>query len=360
MGLIAKSTWDNAASLPSRPGHGGRNRAPVFVLGCPRSGTTLLYHMLLSSEDFAIYRAESNVFNLLGPRFKGMRTIKDRQDLLQIWLRSKLFKVSGLDPHGISDKILSNCRNEGDFLRIVMEEVADKQGARRWADCTPDHLLYMREIKRLIPDALFVHIIRDGRDVALSYVQQNWSHPFPWDKNELLGVAGLYWEWVVRKGRELGNLLGGDYREVSFEELIGNPERTLDELGVFIEHDLNYEKIQRVAIGSVSKPNSSFVRETGENFNPVERWRAKINAREVANLEDLIGGYLQELGYPLASAARMHAVPAKLRALRLRLTYLNMFEAKQRMKASPLGRFVDLKNLEIEPTPPQVHKNSVA
>jgi hypothetical protein len=353
MGSVAKSTWGNTVSSPSQPGNRDRSRAPVFVLGCPRSGTTLLYHMLLSAEDFAIYRAESNVFNLLGPHFKGMRTIKDRQDLLQIWLRSKLFQVSGLDPEGISDKILSNCRNEGDFLRIVMEEVADKQGARRWADCTPDHLLYMREIKRLIPNALFVHIIRDGRDVALSYVQQNWSHPFPWDKSELLGVAGLYWEWVVGKGRELGKLLGGDYREVRFEDLIANPERTLAELGVFIEHDLNYEKIQRAAIGSVSKPNSSFAREAGENFNPVERWREKMNAEEVAGLEDLIGSSLQELGYPLSAAGGARTVPAKLRALRLRMTYLNMFEAKQRMKSSLLGRFVNLKNLEIEPASPQ-------
>ena len=46
-----------------------RNKAPVFVLGCGRSGTTLLYHMLLSAGDFAVYRAESNAINLLEPRF---------------------------------------------------------------------------------------------------------------------------------------------------------------------------------------------------------------------------------------------------------------------------------------------------
>ena len=51
-----------------------KNKAPVFVLGCPRSGTTVLYHMLLSAGGFAVYRAESNVFNLLVPRFRGMRS----------------------------------------------------------------------------------------------------------------------------------------------------------------------------------------------------------------------------------------------------------------------------------------------
>src|SRR5215467_9454277 len=46
-----------------------RNEAPVFVLGCGRSGTTLLYHMILSAGDFAVYRTESNAINLLEPRF---------------------------------------------------------------------------------------------------------------------------------------------------------------------------------------------------------------------------------------------------------------------------------------------------
>jgi hypothetical protein len=73
----------------------------------------------------------------------------------------------------------------------------------------------------------------------------------------------------------------------------------------------------------------------------------------VAGLEDLIGSSLQELGYPLSAAGGARTVPAKLRALRLRMTYLNMFEAKQRMKSSLLGRFVNLKNLEIEPASPQ-------
>ena len=63
---------------------------------------------------------------------------------MEIWLRSKLFRVSGLDAGEISAKIMAECRSGGDFLRIVMGEVARKQGVGRWADCTPEHLLYMR------------------------------------------------------------------------------------------------------------------------------------------------------------------------------------------------------------------------
>ena len=135
---------------------------------------------------------------------------------LRYWLKSKLFEVSGLHASAIHDKILHECQSAGDFLRIVMEESARVQGVERWADCTPDHLLYMREIKREIPDALFVHIIRDGRDVALSYAKQGWAYPFPWDRNQQVGVAGLYWEWIVSKGRTIGKELGHDRTMVSF------------------------------------------------------------------------------------------------------------------------------------------------
>jgi hypothetical protein len=302
--------------------------------------------MLLSAGDFAVYRAESNVFNLLVPRFRGMRTAADRQELLNLWLRSKLFRVSGLDAHEISAKIVAECRSGGDFLRIVMQEVARKQGTARWADCTPDHLLYMEEIKRQIPDALFIHIIRDGRDVALSYVKQGWSYPLPWDRDECLGVAGLYWEWVIRKGREQGKRLGAAYQEVRFEELITNPRETLSRLGLFIDHDLDYDRIKRAGIGSVSQPNSSFAGESEEIFNPVARWKTKMPPEQIAAFEELIGDFLLELGYSLFSEPKRKT---SLRATRLRTTYLALFEAKHRMKATPLGRFVGLGYIEVEP-----------
>lgn len=345
-----KSLADTAIPGGTESVEAKRNKAPVFVVGCPRSGTTILYHMLLSAGDFAVYRGESNVFNLLVPRFRGMRSAGDRRELLEMWLRSKLFRVSGLDANEISAKITAECHGGGDFLRIVMQEVARKQGVGRWADSTPEHLLYMEEIKRQIPDALFIHIIRDGRDVALSYIKQGWSHPLPWDRDEHLGIAGLYWEWALRKGREQGRRLGADYQEVRFEELIANPQETLSRLGRFIAHDLDYDRIQRAGIGSVSQPNSSFAGESGGKFNPVARWKTKMSPEQTASFEALVGDFLQELGYAPMSETGRRASP---RSARLRGSYLTMFEAKHWIRANtPLGRFVRLGSIEMEPKTP--------
>jgi len=343
------STQGNQIAEDHLPWMKQRSNAPVFVLGCPRSGTTVLYHMLLSSGGFAVYRAESNVFNLLVPRFGNLSSAANRQKLMEYWIRSKLFRASGLDAREINAKIMAECRTGGNFLRIVMEETARKQGASRWADCTPDHLLYIPEIKRELPDALIIHIIRDGRDVALSYVKQGWAYPLPWDRNAHLEVAGLYWKWIVRKGREYGRKLGADYREVRFEDLVTDPRRTLAELSGFVGQDLDYDRIQKMAIGSVGEPNSSFPEESDNSgFNPVGRWKEKLSWQQQAMFESLLGDLLRELGYSLSAAERKP--DNVLRMTRLKATYPRMFEAKLWLKKRNLisGCLINIDRMEIE------------
>ena len=315
-----------------------KNTAPVFVLGAPRSGTTLLYHMILSAGDFAVYRTESNVFNLLVPKFGNLHSRRQREKLMQVWLGSKLFERSGLKKREITQKILDSCQSGGDFLRIVMGEIAQSQGVRRWADCTPDHLLYIPQIKREIPDALVVHIIRDGRDVALSLAKQKWIRPFPWQREQDVPVAGLFWEWLVSKGRSFAPVLGSDYLEVRFEELVRNPRETLSTISRFIEHDLDYDRIQRVAIGSVREPNSSFANQSSSQpFDPVGRWKQSFSSEGLASFEGLVGPFLQELGYPLASPAA--EVSSRSSRPVMRAMYRAYFDSKLWLKSkTPLGR----------------------
>ena len=320
-----------------------RSKAPVFVLGSPRSGTTLLYHMLLSAGNFVVYRAESQVFNLLEPRFGDLSSKRNKQRLLRAWEASTLFTKTGLAADQIERDILVNCQNAGDFLRIVMESMAHAQGVERWADCTPEHLLSLARIKETIPNALVIHIIRDGRDVALSMEKQHWIRPFPWDRSKGLEVAALYWEWIVNRGRAAGKILGPDYCEVRYEDLVGDPHRILAQLGSFIEQDLDYERIQKVGIGSVSKPNSSFKGEqaSGE-FKPVARWKNSLTTDRLRNLEYVIGPTLRELGYQpeTESPSSHHALD------RMRSSYRRYFDAKHMLKTeTPLGRIFSSRDL---------------
>jgi len=323
-----------------------RSTAPVFVVGCPRSGTTYLYHVLLSAGNFAIYRAESEVFHLLEPRFGDLSVARNKKNLLAVWFKSRLFTATGLAVEPLEDKIMRECRNAGDFLRIVMEEMARQQGVKRWAECTPDHVLYLRRIKQTIPEALVIHIIRDGRDVALSMEKQGWPKQLPWDRMSRRMAGGVYWEWMTRKGRKDGAQLGSDYVEVRYEDLISNPRKVLLRLSSFVDQELDYDEIQKVAIGSVSRPNTSFKEEGGSGgFDPIARWKKFYSAEQTAIFEELVGETLQELGYTRSTEGD----EGRLGSSMLRAEYRAMFNAKFFLKTkTPLGHFLvtrDFSNL---------------
>src|SRR5580693_9426618 len=92
-------------------GPSARSKAPVFVIGCSRSGTTLLYHMLLSSGNFAIYRMESQIFTLLEPRFHPLSKARNKRRMLDVWYKTRLHERSGLDPSEIEPRIMAECQN---------------------------------------------------------------------------------------------------------------------------------------------------------------------------------------------------------------------------------------------------------
>jgi hypothetical protein len=313
-----------------------RSCAPVFVVGSARSGTTLLYDLLLSAGGFALYLGESNIFNLLAPRFGNLTIRENRESMLRVWLGSSLFRISGLKRSDVESRILDDCRSAGDFLRIVMDEVTRQQGARRWAGNAPEEILHLSQIKKTLPDALVIHVIRDGRDVSVSLSNKRYIRPFPWKSRETPEGAALYWEWIVRKGRAARTRLGKDYIEVRFEELVRDPRSVLASLSVFLEHDLDFDRILENPIGAVAKPNSSFSRSPQGEFNPIARWKQQLTREQLARVEELVGETLAELGYELATSGRKgHHL---LYRTWNRLLYRQFFELKLRSKKSRMLR----------------------
>lgn len=315
-------------------------KPPVFIVGCPRSGTSFLYHLLLSAGGFAEFHTQMNVFDVLEPIFGDLSLAKNRQAMMQEWLGSKAFAVSGLAAKEIEAKVMAECRSGSDFIRIVMDEIARKQGVDCWIDSTPTNIPHMLRISRDFPEARFIHIIRDARDVALSLDKREWSRPLPWDKKRSLLAAGLYWEWIVRKGRKLGTVLGPKYIEVRYEALVEQPQPTLERIGKFLGRELDYQQIQQASIGSVKNPLTSFKEDLKQgNFNPVGRWQKKFPGDQLVWFERLVGNYLEELGYSLA-----HPLDGAERSFRVRLIrwiYQCFYEFKQWAKINtPLSRWM--------------------
>jgi len=325
-----------------------RKRSPVFVMGCHGSGTNLLYDMLLSAGGFAVYRGYLPIHKTLIPRFGSPDKLSNRKKILETWLRSKGFRRSGLAAERLSTKVLQECRTGGDFIRIVMDEIAREQNVLRWAVYDPDTALNLPAIKAEIPQALFVQIVRDGRDIALSLRKMGGFRPFPWFRRSggLLGTA-LYWEWMVRKARSHGRRIPADYCEVSYENLVTEPRATLRGLGEFLDHDLDYDTIYATALGRLQQTNSSFVGDAeAAHRNPVNRWRERLSRNEVAMLEAVIGGSLKEYGYDLTTSEEERRTNLWTRWPRY--VYPKFLDTKLWLKVNtPLGKLTNLAALEL-------------
>jgi hypothetical protein len=295
------------------------------------------------------FRTQMNVYDVLEPIYGNLGVPRNKAKMMDDWLASKAFKVSGLDGEGIRCKVISTCQSAGDFLRIVMDAISCKQGVDRWIDSTPTNIPHLLRIKQDFPDARIIHIIRDGRDVALSLEQKEWSRPLPWDRHKGLLSAGLYWEWMVRKGRKLGTMLEPNCLEVRYEDLVNKTVETLESLAAFLAHDLDYQRIRHNSIGSLKNPSTSFKEELEKGqFKPVGRWKDRFPPDQLVIFEELVGNYLEELGYALSpsNAPLRHSRSAKA----MRQVYIAFYECKQWAKINtPLSRlFVDYSTVLID------------
>jgi hypothetical protein len=134
-------------------------------------------------------------------------------------------------------------------------------------------------------------------------------------------------------------MLGSNYMEVRYEELVSDPGKTLARVGEFIQHDLNYARILRASVGSVKNPLTSFKEDLNDGpFSPVGRWRNKCSPAQLAWFERLVGDYLRELGYPLSGIVQSnHSLSAK----KMRYVYGVFYELKQWAKVNtPLSRMM--------------------
>jgi len=241
------------------------------------------------------------IYDRLACAYGNFRTRRQRRRFLKMWLESENFMRTGLTADEISSRFEEECRSPADFQRLLMESMAEKQGATRWADSTPMNILFMREIKRAFPDAIFIHVVRDGRDVALSLSREKWIRPLFWSREDWITPAALFWEWVVEIGRRDGRALGKDYLEIHYEELVRDPQSCLDKVGSVIGHTFDYDRILTLGIGSVGRPNSAFRDTDGRQskFRPLQRWKSLFDDEGLVKVEKQIGKGLMMYGYEL-------------------------------------------------------------
>ena len=139
---------------------------PVIILGVGRSGTTLLRVMLDRSSELAI-PYETFFVPQLAHRH-GRRPKLD--DFLDDLGRLRTLYDWGISPDDVRPR-LHEGMTTSEALAAIFETYAERQGKPRWSDKTPLYMQQLPLLERLFPDAIWVHLVRDGRDAALSFLE---------------------------------------------------------------------------------------------------------------------------------------------------------------------------------------------
>jgi len=207
---------------------------PIFVIGCERSGTTLLMTMLGCHPRIAVPEV-----GWLWPRFypylysygdlnreENLRTLADE---MLFGLNYPLWGMK-LNPRTAVDEILADLR-ERSFAGIycaMHERFAREQGKPRWGQKTPHNLFFVGPIKEAFPQAQFIYITRDGRDVAAEYIESAFGLKHVY-------TCANYWKLCQNFVKPWREKLGpADWMDVKYEDLVREPEKTLRQICEFL------------------------------------------------------------------------------------------------------------------------------
>lgn len=179
-----------------------------------------------------------------------------------------------------------------DALVYSMEYYARQNGKARWAEKTPGHIYYLDLIRSVCPDARIVHMIRDQRFREGSRSQIEDAFLVFYDPFAIL----IAWLAAIKAGRTATSLYGSDYVEVRFEDLVGNPEKTLRRLCETL--DLNFDE-QILKVNPVNPAYSSDLGRSGFNATAVGRWRSQLSVAEQKLCGTIVHGPMSGLGYEM-------------------------------------------------------------
>lgn len=304
-----------------------------FIVGCPRSGTTLLQRMLDHHPMLAIANDTHFIPKVVDPDGGDVPLSPALVDRVLDYHR---FGRLGLNDAAVR-RAASHTRTYAEFVGALYAEFGARHGKPLAGEKTPDYVRYLPLLGRLFPRSSVVHIVRDGRDVALSALE--WARP---DKGpgryalwaeDPVAVCALWWRWQVMSGRTDSRGLGSGYQEVRYEDLVSRPRETVEILCRFLELPYAPDTLDYHVGRQRNEPGLSAKKAWLPPTPGLREWMTQMSERDAAVFEALAGDLLSSLGYERATGGPSPAV----RVLAQR--YQNWWEAElQRRRAKQLAK----------------------
>ena len=322
MSLLRTERKRSGSSTPGAP----------FIVGVGRSGTTLL-RMMLDSHSQLTIPPETHFIPQLVDLFELSEHVSPER-AVEIVTSERHWGDFAIS----SDELLERFRGvdpftPGDAIRTFFQLYAERQGKPYWGDKTPIYMKRMLLIEQVLPEARFIHLIRDGRDVALSRARRALRDPAPVSK------TAQRWQTRIQKARRQQRKLGF-YMEVRYEDLVVDTEPSLrgicDFLDLPFEPDmLNYhqragERLEEMDRDLPSegnrpvRPGEERMQAHAETKSPpnperISRWRTEMSQAEREQFEAVAGGMLAELGYEVGNGGGRSSLATRPAIARRRL-----------------------------------------
>lgn len=275
------------------------SKPPIFIVGYPRSGTTLLSAMLASHSNIDC-GPETHFFSKKMSTKATEYALKDPR-----WPKIAVsnigsIKLSGLPVHELFQLSLDNIENylqkcapsEQNMLESLTRQHAFREGKERWAEKTPNHILHLVKIRSLYPDAQVVRIIRDPRDSAASMVN------LPWTSNSLINNAYLILRWY-QNSRSFFERDPKTYT-LQYEDLVANPSTTMQALCKFLNED--FEDIMLDTSKSskkVAPKHESWKNSVGKSLDSSRcyAWKNELDTADILSISNICQPIISDFRY---------------------------------------------------------------
>jgi hypothetical protein len=303
--VINQNSLDRSAdSSPAPDGadndRTGSRNGPFFVVGAHRSGTTLLRFMLSSHPRLYLPPESEFIPAFFGGSPKRQLTRSESRRILGKIFRLRFAREWRGAPPDIDDLVPEGMTvTPVRLIDAVYTAYAQQHGAARWGDKTPTYTNHIDLLQRVFPEARFIHLIRDGRDVALSVLDT-------WGQRPHVDLVFAARSWIRRMAvaRSTGGQLEPEsYLELRYEDLVVDPEQQLRRICRFLNEEFHPKMLDFHLTAEESLKEGGFhdaVRNPLTSAR-VERWREEMTASDLRIFEAVAGQTLAELGYEVVS-----------------------------------------------------------
>lgn len=288
-------------------------RGLFFIVGTGRCGTTLLQSMLTSHPNLVI-PPETHFFAKFDParRFSDPLRLEDVSAYLAFCRDDRYWRELGVDEAALEDRLRRGPRDARSIFLWILRHLAGSGGAgERIGEKTPRHARCVDRIVSLFPEARFIHIYRDPRDVVVSLRAMEWR----FSDSVLLNARSCRktYDSLLADAARLGP---ERYTSVRYETMVAEPEAELRRLCVFLDEPfdqamLRYHEREHTGFLSTEAGWKDLTRKPID-LSRIGRYRDKLSVREIRTIERTIGPHLRLLGYEPAPgpADRPHWVVA--------------------------------------------------